>query len=73
MNFTVKEFELVNVFKGIDIGYEEISKVGIYTKELEYYGGGEPEIRKLTIFTDIRDGEILEMFVADYKNILGEN
>lgn len=69
MNFTLKGFELVEVAKGRDMDYEEIPEIGIYAKKLEYYGFGEPEIRTFTVFSDIRDGEILEVFVV--KNRIG--
>lgn len=65
MNFTLRGFELVNTVKGSEMDFEGIPEIGIYAKKVDYYDGGNPKTIPLTVFSDIRDGEILEVFVTE--------
>lgn len=72
MNFTLRGFKLSETFKGNEMNLEGTPIVGVYTKEIDYYDGGSPQTRLLTVFADVRDGEILETFVSEDSNSLSE-
>lgn len=65
LSFTLKDFKLKEIVVGKEIGFEDIEKVGIYEKDLNYFSIDDPTTCTLIVVADVRDGEMLEVYVVE--------
>lgn len=65
LSFTLKDFKLKEIVTGKELGFEGIEKVGVYEKDLDYFSIEDPTTCTLVIVADVKDGEMLEVYVVE--------